>query len=141
MARGIIIKSLLLWLAILVMAVLNGLVREYLLAPALGAVAGMVLSGVLLAGLVFVMTYLALPWLGRRSGWQWGVMGLGWLMLTLGFEFGFGLGRGLTSEVLLQAYTFRGGNLWPLVLLVTAVSPWLAARLRGYLRQGLRQGR
>jgi hypothetical protein len=31
---------------------------------------------------------------------------------------------------LLQAYTFRDGNIWPLVLLVTVLAPVLAWRLR-----------
>ena len=32
---------------------------------------------------------------------------------------------------LFSAYTFQGGNLWPLVLAVTLLAPWVAARLRG----------
>ena len=59
-------------------------------------------------------------------------MGLGWLALTLVFEFSFGLLRGRTLAELLAAYRFEGGNLWPVVLAVTALAPWLAARLRGW---------
>jgi len=52
--------------------------------------------------------------------------------LTLIFEFAFGrLVRHETWAQLLQAWTFRGGNLWPAVVAVTAVSPFLAARMRG----------
>jgi hypothetical protein len=32
---------------------------------------------------------------------------------------------------LLDAYTFQGGNLWPLVLVTTLIAPWLGARIRG----------
>ncbi len=60
-------------------------------------------------------------------------VGLGWLVLTLIFEFGFGLLRGKSLPELLQAYTFTDGNLWPVVLVVTVFAPWLAARLRGWL--------
>jgi len=31
---------------------------------------------------------------------------------------------------LLEAYTFKDGNIWPIVLLVTLVAPLLAVRLR-----------
>ena len=53
--------------------------------------------------------------------------GVLWLCLTLGFEFGFGryVQHKHWSE-LFEAYTFQGGNLWLLVLLVTLLAPfWL----------------
>ena len=49
------------------------------------------------------------------------------------FEFSFALLRGQGLDEMLGAYAFRSGNLWPVVLLVTALSPWLAARLRGWI--------
>ena len=55
------------------------------------------------------------------------------LFLTLAFEFSFGLLRGKTMAELFSAYAFKDGNIWPLVLAVTAMAPWLAAKLRGWL--------
>jgi hypothetical protein len=49
------------------------------------------------------------------------------------FEFSFGLGQGKSWPVMLEPYTFEGGNIWPVVLAVTALAPYLAARLRGSL--------
>lgn len=126
-------RSLALWAGILVLAVLNGLLRERVLVPVLGAVPGQVLSGLLLSALILGATWLCLPWLGVREGRMLLGVGLGWLVLTLVFEFGFGLLRGKSLAELLQAYTFTNGNLWPVVLVVTAFAPWLAARLRGGL--------
>jgi hypothetical protein len=71
--------------------------------------------------------------LAVRSASQLLLIGLGWLVLTLVFEFSFGLLRGVLPTEILAAYTFKGGNIWPLVLLVTAAAPWLAAKLRGWL--------
>ena len=52
--------------------------------------------------------------------------------MTVMFEFLFGLLVARKSWVdLLQAYDITAGNLWLLVLVVIAVSPFLAARLRG----------
>ena len=58
-----------------------------------------------------------------------------WLLLTLCFEFGFGhFVQGRPWPVLLEAYTFQNGNLWPLVLLVTLFGPLIALRIRGGAR-------
>ena len=125
-------KALAIWLAILCAAIANGAFREVVLIPHLGRTSGLQLSGGLLAALVLAITYLSLPWLGvRRIGPLLGV-GRGWLVLTLVFEFAFGRLQGKSWSALLEAYTFKDGNLWPLVLLVVAAAPWLAARWRGW---------
>jgi hypothetical protein len=133
MSGGIAVKALVVWLVILVLAVLNGLLREHALVPNYGAVLGVVLSGVLLSFFIFVVAYLLLPWVGAHGSRQFLLIGAGWLVLTLTFEFSFGLSRGKEFSALLEAYTFKGGNLWPIVLLVTAFSPWLVGKMRGML--------
>lgn len=119
-----------LWLVILVCAVANGVLREAVLIPGLGHAPGLVLSGVLLSGLVLLIAYLGVPWL-RAQGRALVVVGLGWLVATLIFEFSLGLLRGKALNEILAAYTFKDGNLWPVVLLVVAFAPWLAGKLRG----------
>ncbi|MDR5892803.1 hypothetical protein QC820_08220 [Halomonas mongoliensis] len=127
----IAVKSLMIWCGILVLAMANGVLREAVLVPLLGAPAALVLSGVLLSTLIIGVAYLSLPWLQiRRTGQLW-LVGAGWLALTLVFEFSFGLWQGKSWPELLDAYTFEGGNLWLVVLAVTALAPRLAARLRG----------
>jgi hypothetical protein len=127
------LKGLAIWAGILVLAVLNGALREFVLMPKLGAVAGLVLSGVLLSALIFVVAYVSLPWFDARRSAEFVGIGLGWLALTLVFEFLFGLWQGKSWQVMFEAYTFKGGNLWPAVLVVTAFAPYLAAKLRGWL--------
>lgn len=123
-------KALAIWFVILGLAVANGVLREAWLAPWLGAFQGLVLSGVLLCGLILASTLLALPWLRITQPAQAARVGLGWLALTLAFELGFGRLQGKSWSTLWQAYTFAGGNLWPLVLLVTALAPLLALQIR-----------
>lgn len=128
----IAVKAFAVWLGILVLAVANGLLREVVLIPALGKSPGLILSGVLLSGLILVVAYLALPWFGRVAVASCAAIGFGWLVLTLAFEFSFGRLQGKSWTTLLEAYTFSGGNMWPVVLLITAAAPSIAGRLRGF---------
>jgi hypothetical protein len=125
------VKAFALWLAVLCCAVLNGLLREAILIPALGKTAGLLFSGLLLSALILVVTYLTVPWLRPVRLQQLVGIGLGWVALTLLFELAFGLFQGKTWPNLLEAYTFKGGNVWPLVLLATGAAPYIAGRLRG----------
>jgi hypothetical protein len=132
MAGSVWLKAIALWLAILFLAVLNGTLREKALVPAIGSFAAFIASGIALSGCVFLVAFIAAPWYGRLSSSQWLIVGAFWLLLTVAFEFGFGrLVLHKPWAELLEAYTFEGGNIWPLVLGATLVSPWLAARWRG----------
>lgn len=132
MLAGVALKSLVVWAAILVLAILNGALREAVLIPSLGTATGLVLSGLLLSALIIAVSYAALPWLNTRRFAQLLAIGLGWVALTLVFEFSFGLWQGKSWPALLEAYTFKGGNIWPVVLLVTALAPYIAAKLRSW---------
>ena len=55
----------------------------------------------------------------------------GWLALTIAFEFAFGrLVAKRSWDELFQSYRFEGGDLWPVVLVIVAIAPLLAAKLR-----------
>lgn len=122
------------WLCILMLAIANGALREAVLVPMIGKPSGFILSGILLSGLIFAVTYLVLPWIGRAPVASYIGIGIGWLCLTLVFEFTFGyIIQEKSWPQLVEAYMFRSGNIWPIVLLVTAVAPYLAARIRGWV--------
>jgi hypothetical protein len=121
-------------LAILVLAILNGILREKVLVPALGSAAGLVASGILLSVCILFIAWMGAPWYGLLPSRQWFLIGVFWLLLTLIFEFGFGrIAQHKTWTELFEAYTFKGGNIWPLVLLVTLFAPWLMAKIRGFV--------
>ena len=126
------LKALAIWVGILMLAVLNGALRETILIPQLGTITSFILSGVLLSSLIFVIAYISLPWLGARRSTELVGIGFGWFALTIVFEFSFGLLQGKSWQTLLEAYMFKGGNIWPVVLVVTALAPWLAAKLKGW---------
>ncbi|KFZ30406.1 hypothetical protein IDSA_10085 [Pseudidiomarina salinarum] len=121
------LKALVIWAGILLLAIINGVLRESVLMPALGTPAALILSGLLLCALIIGVAYFSLPWLQIQRPVE-----LGWLALTLAFEFSFGLWQGKSWPELLEAYTFTGGNIWLIVLAVTALAPYIAAKLRGW---------
>jgi hypothetical protein len=134
MTFGIVTKAFLIWFGILVLAIANGTLREAILIPALGKAPAFFVSGILLSLLILAATYLSLPWLGSLQATEYIAIGLAWLFLTLAFEFTFGrLIQGKPWSQILDAYTFKDGDIWPVVLIVTAIAPYIAARLRDWL--------
>ncbi|MBP7373224.1 MAG: hypothetical protein KBG39_11320 [Opitutaceae bacterium] len=97
----------------------------------LGPVPARFASGVSLSRLVLAWTALTSRSVGAtRSRESWVIGGL-WTVLAVAFEFGFGrLVAHQSWKALLRAYTFQGGDIWPLVLLCIAASPALALRWR-----------
>jgi hypothetical protein len=131
MTPGVLGKIVLWWLGILLLAIVNGALRERLLIPHLGPVLGLVVSGLILSAIVVCVALIATPTLHYKGVNLWWV-GLMWFVLTVSFEFTFGLAiQHKTLSGVVSAYTFKGGNLWILVLLTLFVSPRLAAIIRG----------
>ncbi|TKV69289.1 hypothetical protein FDP08_14870 [Marinobacter panjinensis] len=133
MLTAVAFKALVIWVGVLFLAIANGVLRESVLVPGFGTPTALVLSGLLLSALIIGVAYFALPWLHIRRPLALWIVGLGWLVLTLVFEFSFGLWQGKSWSELLEAYTFKGGNIWPVVLAATALAPYIAAKLRGWV--------
>lgn len=121
------VRTTAVWLLILLLAILNGAFREMVLYAWLGNPASQLVSGALLIAAIVLVAWLRPS--SRGDLWGAGVL---WVALTLAFEFGFGLlVQGKALRELLDAYTFEGGNIWPLVLLATLLAPRLAGRRLG----------
>lgn len=127
---AVAVRAAAIWLLLLVLAFGNGAIREIVLMPRFGVLRGHQLSSLLLSGAILLLAYLSIEWIAPGSAKAaWGV-GLLWLVLVLAFEFGFGLWRGTSLEVMLRDYDVASGRLWVIVLIATVVSPSVAARLR-----------
>jgi len=133
----LVIKHLLVWFGIAVLAVVNGAARDLLYKPALGDLTAHQLSTVTLMALIAVAAWLAgarWPLASLRAA---STVGLCWMLMTLAFEFILGgvlLGRPWAS--LLRDYDVASGRIWVLVPLCLLVAPMLAIRLRARLSQG-----
>jgi hypothetical protein len=74
-----LVRGAVIWLGILVLASLNGAVRDLLVAPRIGDTIARALSTVILCGLVLWVTWASIRWLGPRGGparpWPWASSG------------------------------------------------------------------
>ena len=126
-----ILKSLIIWFCFIPVAILNGGLREYVLAKAIGEEWALPVSGITLSVWIFLITWLLLPRMIKaftsKDGW---LTGIGWALLTIVFEFAAGLAVGSTVSELLAAYNPLSGNLWLLVLLTTLLSPVIVRKVK-----------
>jgi hypothetical protein len=121
---AMIVRGLVVWLLILILAILNGAARDGLMTPVLGDTLARAISTLILCGLIAGVSWGTIGWVGpasRRDAWLIGIL---WLSMTLGFEFlaGHYLFGKPWSE-LLADYDVRRGRIWILVLIVVLVAP------------------
>jgi hypothetical protein len=128
------LRALAVWCLLLLLAVLNGGVRDTWLSLRLGDPIARAISTLLLCGLIFLASWLTIGWIRpTSSGAALGVGAL-WVVLTLAFEFGVGhYGFGKPWLELLADYDLSRGRIWIAVLVVTLVAPLWTARLRGLI--------
>lgn len=120
-----VIRSLLVWLCFIPVAILNGGLRQYVLDRWLGEVGANALSGVLLSLFILLISGLLLPRIAKYNRKESYQIGIVWMLLTIGFEFTFGLTSGISFRELLSAYNPMSGNLWLLVVVTTFGAPRL----------------
>lgn len=112
------------WFPMLLIAILNGIARDLWYKKYLGELRAHQLSTVTF--IIFLGIYIGC--IVRRfppgSGAEAWKAGLLWLILTLAFEFGFGLIRGNSLDKLLADYNIVKGRLWLLIPLWLLMAPY-----------------
>lgn len=121
-----LIRSLTVWVLLLVAAIANGAVREVLLARRMSEPRRNIVSTLCLVLLVLVIARATMPWIAPRSLRDAMFVGTVWCALTLMFEFlaGHFLFK-KTWEMLLAEYRVTDGRIWVLVPLATVIAPFL----------------
>jgi hypothetical protein len=126
-----LLRASVIWVAILVLAIGNGALREVLFSPRIGPHIGRMLSTVLLCVLIMAVAWLAIPWIAPSTRGRALAAGGCWLILTLAFEFLAGHYLfGDPWEKLLAEYNLFRGRIWLLVPIVTFLAPVWAHGLR-----------
>jgi hypothetical protein len=127
----VILKYLFAWIPMVVIAILNGILRETVLVKTLSELRAHQLS--CLTGVLLFWGYtglISLKW-PLQSAKQAMAVGLVWLILTMAFEFSFGLYVAHHSwQRLFQDYNIFAGRLWVFVLLAVAFLPLIVFKIR-----------
>ena len=128
----IVMKSIGIWLVIVIAAIINGVTRDKLLTPLIGSGVSLPLSGITLSVLVLAITYFTIPFIGEVKTGVYFIIGLLWVVLTLAFEYLFGhYVVGKPWHEINQVFNILKGDLFIFVLIASATSPWVAAKLKG----------
>lgn len=118
------------WLLFVVLAILNGTLRVYVIIPAAGDYVGHVISSIILSAVIFAGTYFFVKKKNLAATNFLLSIGILWLLMTIAFEFVFGhYVMNHPWEKLLADYNFFKGRVWILVLLATLFSPILSGRI------------
>ncbi|MBM4384753.1 MAG: hypothetical protein FJ091_15480 [Deltaproteobacteria bacterium] len=124
-------RALALWLAIIAAESAHGTLREWLLRPALGDLRARQLSVVTGALVILAVATLGSRWLAARRAREQLQVGASWVALTIAFEVALGrLVLGYEWQRITEDYDPRRGGYLALGMLVLALAPWIAARLR-----------
>ena len=123
-ARGFI-YPLGLWVVMAVVAVINGGLREMILIPRIGADAGHVLSTGILIAVILVLTYsyFTRTTITYTRG-ELLLVGVIWVILTVGFEFLIGYIAGIPVSEIIAQYDVFAGHVWIFVPLTLLVAPF-----------------
>ncbi len=124
----VFLKYFLAWVPMLLLAIANGALREWVFRKYVGELAAHQLSTFSLVVLFTVYIGMIIKYITPASPGQAVLIGLFWLALTLLFEFGFGRYRGNPWEKLLEDYNLLRGRLWIFVPVWVAVAPYLFYR-------------
>ena len=126
-----IIRASIIWLGLLVLAIGNGTVREFLISPRTGPEIGHVVSTILLSALICVVAWFTVSWIAPGTRHRALLVGSWWVVLTLAFELLAGHYLfGNSWSKLLADYNIARGRIWILVPIVTLLAPVWAQGLR-----------
>lgn len=125
-----ILNALLVWLSLIVAEILHGVLRAIFLVPLVGEFRSDqigVFSGSLI---VIAIAATTVRWIGCHTNRELLITGLLWVVLTVAFEFLFGLlVVQMTVDELTASYRIEQGGLMPLGLLIMLFSPLIATKL------------
>jgi len=125
------LRWLVVWCVFVVLAIMNGGFRDAVVTPRLGEFGGHITSTALLCGAIFAVTWFTIDWVRPLTSSDALLIGGGWAVMTVAFEFLAGhyvFGSAWTT--LLADYDLLAGRVWVLVLVTLAFAPLLAARAR-----------
>ncbi|MFW5938061.1 MAG: hypothetical protein ACOCQU_03170 [Halolamina sp.] len=114
------------WVGMAVVAVVNGVFRETVMVPRMDEYAAHVLSTSLLVGAILAVSFAYFRWTTVEYALaELVIVGVGWTVLTVGFEFLVGAVEGTPVSVTIGQYDVLAGEVWIAVPLTLLLAPML----------------
>jgi hypothetical protein len=112
------------WVAMAIVAIINGGLREIALIPRVGDYRGHVISTAVLVVAICVIAAAYFWWTATAySTAELVAVGIGWTLLTVGFEFVVGYVEGTPVAVTLGQYNVFAGQVWITVPVTLLCAP------------------
>jgi len=131
----LVLRSLTIWLVLIVAEIVHGILRAILLVPLVGEFRSNQIGVFTGSAIILLIACFTIRWIGAKRPNELLLVGLIWLVLTVAFEVLFGrFVVGLSWERIASDYNLLKGGLMPLgllTLLTLFFSPMIAAKLRG----------
>lgn len=130
-----LLQYFLAWVPLLVIAILNGAIRDLSYGRKMSELRAHQVSTVSGAMLLSVYIWVVIQYLNPGSAQRALNAGLLWLILTIGFEFIFGrFVMGYSRARLIKDYNVFAGRLWVPLLAWITLAPYLFYRLTAFIR-------
>jgi hypothetical protein len=133
--QALLRRALVVWLVLIGVEFIHGILRAIFLVRVVGDFPARQIGVFTGSALILLVACLFAPWLRAPDTKALMLIGVLWLVLTVGFELGFGhFVFGRSWESLGEDYDVPHGGLLPFGLMVLTFSPLIAARVRGLRR-------
>lgn len=122
-----IIVTLVVWFIFVIVAIINGGIRNNVYKPYVGDLTAHQISTIIFIIAILIITYLILKFSNiQLSDSKSIIMGFIWLLLTIFFEFIAGhFIFGNSWDKIVGDYNILKGRIWSLVLLTTFLAPYI----------------
>ncbi len=124
------LRGLVVWLLIVSLETVHGILRAIYLAPLTGETVASRIGWPIAAVIVVVASLLLIDWTGLRANRQLLLLGIIWAALTLLFEIGIGIARGLNFVGIIADFNPAAGGLSAFSILLMLLAPLLASKMR-----------
>jgi len=127
----IILIYMISWLGLVLLAILNGTLRQKGYGPLMSELSAHQVSTLIAIIIFAVYIYIITGFFRLESARQALLIGAVWVAMTVIFEFLFGhFVMGHSWSRLFHDYNLLQGRLWLLVLIWTFIAPWIFYRIR-----------
>jgi hypothetical protein len=123
-------RAIAIWMLIVLAESVSGTIRRIWLVPALGERTSHQIGVLTGSILILFIAWLTARWLDARTFKGQLQIGVLWVALMLGFEFGAGLAVGNSMRRMLAEYDLFRGGLMGVGFMVLLFAPALGARMR-----------